>query len=92
MFHLVDSLVTYKDKVKAEVIFLTHNAKKHWSNLENNVPGEELLWTPDVQEVKKSQYGGDNVRYKLGLKSDLIAQFKDIHGSIIPWNTIRYIF
>lgn len=92
LFHLVDSLVTYKDKVKAEVIFLTHNAKKHWSNLENNVPGEELLWTPDIQEVKKSQYGGDNVRYKRGLKSDLIAQFKDIHGSIIPWNTIRYIF
>jgi len=92
LFHLVDENVKSKEMVKAEVIFLTHNASKHWYNLQNNIPGEHLLWVPDLQEKKSSQYGGDNVRYARGLKSNLIAQFKDIHGSIIPWNTIRYIF
>ena len=92
LFHLVDENVKSKEMVKAEVIFLTHNASKHWHNLQNDLPGEHLLWVPDLQEKKSSQYGGDNVRYARGLKSDLIAQFKDIHGSIIPWNTIRYIF
>lgn len=92
LFHLVDENVKSKEMVKAEVIFLTHNASKHWYNLQNDLPGEHLLWVPDLQEIKSSQYGGDNVRYARGLKSDLIAQFKDIHGSIIPWNTIRYIF
>lgn len=92
LFNLVDENVKSKEMVKAEVIFLTHNASKHWYNLQNDLPGEHLLWVPDLQETKSSQYGGDNVRYARGLKSDLIAQFKDIHGSIIPWNTIRYIF
>ena len=92
LFHMLDEKVSHKKTVKAEVIFLTHNAKKHWENVQKDLPGEHLLWVPDLQEVKISQYGGDNVRYKQGLKSDLIAQFKDIHGSIIPWNTIRYIF
>lgn len=92
LFHMIDEKVSQKETVKAEVIFLTHNAKKHWENMQKDLPGEHLLWVPDLQEVKRSQYGGDNVRYKQGLKSDLIAQFKDIHGSIIPWNTIRYIF
>ena len=92
LFQLMDQNVTNKNVVKAEVIFLTHNAKKHWDNLKRDLPGEHLLWVPDIQERKTSQYGGDNVRYARGLKSDLIAKFKDIHGSIIPWNTIRYIF
>jgi len=92
LFHSVDENVNSKETVKAEVIFLTHNASKHWHNLQNDLPGEHLIWVPDLQEKKSSQYGGDNVRYARGLKSDLIAQFKDIHGSIIPWNTIRYIF
>jgi spore photoproduct lyase len=92
LFQLMDQNVINKNVVKAEVIFLTHNAKKHWDNLKRDLPGEHLLWVPDIQERKTSQYGGDNVRYARGLKSDLIAKFKDIHGSIIPWNTIRYIF
>jgi spore photoproduct lyase len=47
----------YKSEVLAEVIFLTHNAKKHQYNLDNNLPGEDLLWTPEIQENKTSQYG-----------------------------------
>ena len=57
-----------------------------------NAKTEVDLWVPDKQEVKISQYGGENVRYKLGLKSEYIRQFKQLHKSITPWNTIRYIF
>jgi spore photoproduct lyase len=78
--------------VKAEVIFLTHNEKKHEYNLANNLPGEELLWRPEIQESKKSQYGGDNIRYKHDLKAEYIRQWTELHDEIIPWNTIRYIF
>ena len=80
------------NKVKAEVIFLTHNVDKHYANIANNLPGESLLWKPEIQEKKISQYGGANLRYKHTLKADYIEQFKQLHQEIIPWCTIRYIF
>jgi spore photoproduct lyase len=92
LFQLVDKYVTTKDKVKAEVIFLTHNADKHKYNLDHGILGEELLWRPDIQEDKVSQYGGTNIRYKHNLKDDYIRVFRSLHDLIIPWNTIRYIF
>ena len=92
LFQMVNDYVSYKDVVKAEVIFLTHNVNKHQYNINNNLPGEDLLWQPDIQEDKISQYGGKNIRYKHYLKSDFIEQFKELHDKIIPWNTIRYIF
>jgi spore photoproduct lyase len=79
-------------KVKAEVIFLTHNVDKHYANIANNLPGESLLWKPEIQEMKISQYGGANLRYNHTLKADYIEQFKQLHEEILPWNTIRYIF
>ena len=79
-------------RVKAEVIFLTHNVDKHYANIANQLPGESLLWKPEIQEKKISQYGGANLRYKHNLKADYIQQFKQVHDDIIPWNTIRYIF
>jgi len=94
LFKLLDENVKdeHKDKVKAEVIFLTHNAEKHDYNLQNNLPGEDLLWKPEMQETKISQYGGENLRYKHNLKSKLIEEWKKLHREIIPWNTVRYIF
>lgn len=94
LFSLIDKHVRdeFKNKVKSEVIFLTHNAKKHAFNIENNLPGEELLWTPRYQEEKKSQYGGTNIRYEHNLKKQLIDEWTNLHNDIIPWNTIRYIF
>ena len=80
------------DKVKSEVIFLTHNSQKHNWNLEHDVPGEDLLWRPDIQEHKISSYGAVNLRYRYDLKAQYIEQFKKLHAEIIPWNTIRYIF
>jgi spore photoproduct lyase len=92
LFHLVDEFVDNKECVKAEVIFLTHNENKHIYNMNHGLPGEDILWTPDVQEAKTSEYGGMNIRYKSDLKSDMIAVFKDLHEYVIPWNQIRYIF
>jgi spore photoproduct lyase len=80
------------EKVKAEVIFLTHNIGKHMYNLDHGLPGEELLWRPDIQETKLSQYGGENLRYKHDLKAEYIKQWTELHDEIIPWNKIRYIF
>jgi len=92
LFNLVDKYVhpEYKPSVKAEVIFLTHNEKLHNYNVQNNIPGEDLLWNPQYQEKKVSQYGGTNVRYKN--KAKLISQWTALHNQCIPWNTIRYIF
>ena len=92
LFDLVNHYVKHKELVKAEVIFLTHNENKHKYNLANNLQGEFLLWNKDIQENKTSQYGGNNVRYKHDLKNKYIEEWTKLHDSIIPWNTIRYIF
>jgi spore photoproduct lyase len=92
LFQLIDKNVMIQGRTKSEVIFLTHNKDKHEYNLKHGILGEELLWRPDIQEDKISQYGGENIRYKSGLKEDYIRAFKSLHELIIPWNTIRYIF
>lgn len=92
LFTLLDKNVVNKNIVKAECIMLTHNHKKHLYNLENNLPGENLLWNPKIQEDKISQYGGNNLRYKRVLKHKAIIKFEQLHSEIVPWNTIRYIF
>ena len=94
LFEGVDALVDikHKDRVKAEVIFMTHNEQKHKYNLKHNLPGEDLLWVPQVQESKVSQYGGTNIRYKHDVKAEYIRQWTAVHNEVIPWNTIRYIF
>ena len=60
LFKLVDEHVKNKHLVKCECIFLTHNEKKHYQQL--NKKGEHLLWTPNNQEPKTSNYGGNNIR------------------------------
>ena len=92
LFNMMNDYVDYKKEVLAEVIFLTHNFKRHILNLEKNPKTEITLWTPEIQETKISQYGGSNLRYHHELKRDYIQQFKQLHNSIIPWNKIRYIF
>lgn len=94
LFAICNAMISkeYKDRVKAEVIFLTHNEKKHIWNLENDIAGEDLLWVPKLQEAKTSQYGGKNVRYKFKQKNEYIKEFISLHDKLIPWNEIRYIF
>jgi len=94
LFEKIDMKIDkqYKDRVKAEVIFMTHNEQKHKYNIQHNLPGEDLLWVPQVQEPKVSQYGGTNIRYKHDVKAEYIRQWTAVHDEVIPWNTIRYIF
>lgn len=92
LFNDVNTYVKNKNKVKAEIIFLTHNKNKHQYNLDNSITGEDLIWNPEIQETKISQYGGVNLRYNYLLKAQYIKDFKTLHNKIIPWNTIRYIF
>ena len=94
LFQLVDKTVPDRLKkfVKSEVIFLTHSEKMHLYNLKNNIPSEDILWAPLHQELKKSTYGGNVLRYKKDIKSKMISKFKVLHDKYIPWNTIRYIF
>ena len=96
LFQIINSVAKYHswdfDEVKAEVIFLTHNKDKHEYNKKNGIMGEEILWSPSIQEPKTSEFGGRNIRYKTGCKSKYIEEFRALHDSILPWNTIRYIF
>jgi len=92
LFKDVNMYVKHKDKVKAEVIFLTHNQQRHEYNLKDNPAGENLLWNPSIQEDKVSEYGGLNLRYKHDLKAQYIKEWTELHDDIIGWNTIRYIF
>ena len=92
LFELLNKHVSNKDKVLSEVIFLTHNEKKHEENLVKHPETEIHLWNPAIQEEKVSQYGGTNIRYARHLKHLYIDAFKALHEKVIPWNTIRYIF
>ncbi len=76
LFHMMNEHVKYKDQVLAECIFLTHNFKKHTINLGRHPETEVDLWVLTKQELKTSQYGGANVRYKLGMKPEYINQYK----------------
>lgn len=92
LFQMCDHYIDYKDEVKAEVIFLTHNDVLHVRNVMQKRKGEELLWNPSIQEKKTSEYGGENVRYALEFKAEWIKEWRALHNRVIPWNTIRYIF
>lgn len=81
-----------KNEVKSEVIFLTHDERMHKYNLINYPEAEDILWQPKYQEIKQSTYGGNVLRYNHIIKSSMINKFKQLHNSIVPWNTIRYIF
>lgn len=94
LFQLVNKTIPdqIKYSIESEVIMLTHNESMHQYNLINNPKAEELLWKPDQQEGKITSYGGKALRYKAGLKSQYIREYKKLHREIMPWNKIRYIF
>jgi spore photoproduct lyase family protein len=79
-------------QLKCEVIFLTHNQWQHQANLAINPKAEELLWVPELQESKVSQYGGWNIRYDHQLKGKMVQVFEQLVTEEIPWCEIRYIF
>lgn len=75
--------------VKCECIFLTYNKIQHERNSEEV---NSLLWTPDIQEAKDSQYAPDNIRYQWKLKSKMVEQFTDLYREYFNPLNIRYIF
>jgi spore photoproduct lyase family protein len=81
-----------KEQLAAEIIFLTHNDRLHDINLGWHPRGEELLWRPELQETKYSQTGGRNLRYKRGLKGELVASFVDLLAEVLPECRVRYAF
>ncbi len=81
-----------KSQLVCEIIFLTHNEQLHDVNLGWHPKAEEVLWKPELQEVKYSQTGGRNARYKRGLKKELVEALIDMVHSEMPYCKIRYAF
>jgi len=75
--------------VKSECIFLTHNIHQHERNAQ---PVRDLLWRPDIQEAKDSQYAPDNIRYQWQLKRQMIQDFTKLYAEFFNPAGIRYIF
>ncbi|MGA5298735.1 spore photoproduct lyase family protein [Nucisporomicrobium flavum] len=81
-----------KAQLAAEVIFLTHNRDLHEVNLGWHPKAEELLWRPDLQQVKRSQNGALNVRYRTGEKGRNVAALTEVINRVTPYCRIRYAF
>ncbi len=81
-----------KSQLVCEIIFLTHNQELHEVNTGWRPKAEDVLWKPDLQEVKYSQTGGRNVRYKRGFKKELVDALIDMVHTQMPYCTIRYAF
>ena len=81
-----------KAQLKAEVIFLTHNASLHEVNLRWHPRAEDLLWRPALQQKKLSQNGMWNLRYKMHEKRRYLATFLATLTRSLPYCEVRYAF
>jgi spore photoproduct lyase family protein len=81
-----------KDQLRAEIIFLTHNEQLHEVNLRWHPKAEEYLWRPDLQEVKRSEGGMLNLRYKAPWKHKWLMRFQDALADKLPYCGVRYAF
>ncbi len=81
-----------KGQLSTEIIFLTHNEPLHEVNLLWHPKAEEVLWTPEVQQVKYSESGQRNVRYKNNLKREIVNDLVGLCTELIPYCKIRYAF
>jgi spore photoproduct lyase len=82
----------FKSQAAAEVIFLTHNDRLHEVNLGWHPKAEDVLWQPEIQQPKRSQTGGLNVRYRTGFKGKQVAALTDLIAERTPWLRVRYAF
>jgi spore photoproduct lyase family protein len=81
-----------KTQLAAEIIFLTHNEGLHEVNLGWHPKGEDLLWRPDLQQLKRSQNGQWNVRYKSPWKGRWVQELTDLIDEKLPACRVRYAF
>ncbi|MCU1673562.1 MAG: Spore photoproduct lyase [Frankiales bacterium] len=82
----------FKAQAAAEVIFLTHNDRLHEVNLGWHPKAEEVLWRPELQQPKRSQTGGWNVRYRTGFKGQQVSALTELIAQRTPWLRVRYAF
>ncbi len=94
LFKQVDDMLgdAAKAQLACEVIFLTHNAALHEVNLGWHPKAEAHLWRPDLQEIKISNTGGENVRYRHGFKGRMLAEFRALLTKYLPYCPARYAF
>jgi DNA repair photolyase len=81
-----------KSQAAAEIIFLTHNQQLHEVNLGWHPKAEQLLWRPGLQQPKRSQTGGWNVRYRNAHKAAAVAALQEAIRQYAPWLRVRYAF
>jgi spore photoproduct lyase family protein len=81
-----------KQQAAAEVILLTHNRDLHEVNLGWHPKAEDVLWRPDLQQPKRSQTGGENVRYRNDVKRDGVERLLGLISEHAPWLRVRYAF
>ncbi|SDC47806.1 spore photoproduct lyase family protein [Belnapia rosea] len=81
-----------KQQLAAEIIMLTHNEALHEVNLAWHPRAEDLLWRPDIQEEKRSEAGGVNLRYRTGWKGRWLSRFQALLAQHMPYCRVRYAF
>ena len=74
-------------RIKREVLVL--GERRAW---QRHPKGEDLLWRPDLQQLKRSQSGQWNVRYKTPWKGRWVQQLTDLIATTLPECRIRYAF
>ncbi len=94
LFESIDETLSAaaKAQLKAEVIFLTHNAALHEVNLRWHPGAEDLLWRPELQQKKLSQNGMWNLRYKVHEKRRYLERFLGTLAHTLPYCEVRYAF
>jgi len=75
--------------IPCECIFLTYNDRSY---AQATVEMNNLLWKPEIQEKKDSNYAPDNIRYKWQLKNQMVSEFKLLYSEFFKPTNIRYIF
>jgi spore photoproduct lyase len=94
LFEQIDDVLSpkAKDQLRAEIIFLTHNEQLHEVNLRWHPKAEEYLWRPDLQQVKRSEGGMLNLRYKAAWKQQWLICFQNLLADTLPYCGVRYGF
>jgi spore photoproduct lyase family protein len=94
LFEQVDDALSQpaKEQLRAEIIFLTHNAQLHEVNMQWHPKAEDYLWTPETQQIKRSEGGMWNLRYKVPWKRQWLARFQELLADKLPYCGVRYAF
>ncbi len=79
-----------KAQLACEAFFLTHSAELHEINLQWNPRGENFLWTPAIQQPKRTK--PDILVYDYARTKEEAARFRAGVEKYLPYCPVRYIF